>query len=68
MIVIGSAALQREDGGALHAQVVKLAQSLRAASGAPTDWKVLNVLHGVCGPSLFDFLQLVCSLFIVFCY
>ena len=47
MIVVGSGALQRADGAAIHAAVSSLAQAVRASSQAPQDWKVLNVLQRV---------------------
>lgn len=45
MVVVGSAALQRDDGAAIHAAVSTIAQNARAKSGAGADWKVLNILH-----------------------
>ncbi|XP_069978159.1 NADH-ubiquinone oxidoreductase 75 kDa subunit, mitochondrial [Penaeus vannamei] len=45
MIVVGTNALSRGDGGALHAQLVKLSQKLR--SGCEGEWRVLNVLQQV---------------------
>lgn len=45
MIVVGSSALQREDGAAIHARVAELAAKVRAASGSTS--KILNVLHRV---------------------
>ncbi len=47
MIVVGSGALQREDGATIHALVASLAQKTRAASQAEDGWKILNVLHRV---------------------
>ncbi|XP_041329373.1 NADH-ubiquinone oxidoreductase 75 kDa subunit, mitochondrial isoform X1 [Pyrgilauda ruficollis] len=47
MVVVGSAALQRGDGAAIHAAVSTIAQNVRAKSGAAADWKVLNILHRV---------------------
>ncbi|NXP31755.1 NDUS1 oxidoreductase, partial [Leiothrix lutea] len=47
MVVVGSAALQRDDGAAIHAAVSTIAQNARAKSGAGADWKVLNILHRV---------------------
>nr|XP_054768057.1 NADH-ubiquinone oxidoreductase 75 kDa subunit, mitochondrial-like [Lytechinus pictus] len=47
MIVVGSGAFQRSDGAAIHAAVTSLAQAVRASSGAPQDWRVLNVLQRV---------------------
>ncbi|XP_075685959.1 NADH-ubiquinone oxidoreductase 75 kDa subunit, mitochondrial [Rhinoderma darwinii] len=47
MIVVGSSALQRKDGAAIHAAVSILAQNARSSSGVPENWKVLNILHRV---------------------
>lgn len=47
MIVVGSSALQRKDGAAIHAAVSSLAQNARSSSGVPENWKVLNILHRV---------------------
>ncbi|NXB26231.1 NDUS1 oxidoreductase, partial [Rhagologus leucostigma] len=47
MVVVGSAALQRSDGAAIHAAVSTIAQNARAKSGAGADWKVMNILHRV---------------------
>ncbi|KAM9380313.1 NADH-ubiquinone oxidoreductase 75 kDa subunit, mitochondrial isoform 1-T2 [Phaethornis superciliosus] len=47
MVVVGSAALQRTDGGAIHAAVSTIAQNARTKSGVDSDWKVLNILHRV---------------------
>ncbi|NXL74788.1 NDUS1 oxidoreductase, partial [Leptocoma aspasia] len=47
MVVVGSAALQRSDGAAIHAAVSTIAQNARAKSGAGDDWKVMNILHRV---------------------
>ncbi|KAL2302454.1 hypothetical protein Nmel_009883 [Mimus melanotis] len=47
MVVVGSAALQRGDGAAIHAAVSTIAQNARARSGAGADWKVMNILHRV---------------------
>lgn len=47
MIVVGSSALQRKDGAAIHAAVSTLAQNARSSSGASENWKVLNILHRV---------------------
>ncbi|NXD21681.1 NDUS1 oxidoreductase, partial [Spelaeornis formosus] len=47
MVVVGSAALQRDDGAAIHAAVSTIAQNARARSGAGADWKVMNILHRV---------------------
>lgn len=47
MVVLGSSALQRKDGAAIHAAVSSIAQSARSTSGVPEEWKVLNILHRV---------------------
>ncbi|XP_071439349.1 NADH-ubiquinone oxidoreductase 75 kDa subunit, mitochondrial [Hetaerina americana] len=44
MVVLGSGMLQRADGPYILSLVQRIAKS---ASGAPADWKVLNVLHRV---------------------
>ena len=46
-MIVGSECLQRSDGGSVFAAVQKLAESVKAKSGCPSDWKVLNVLHRV---------------------
>lgn len=45
MVVVGSAALQRGDGAAIHAAVSTIAQNARAKSAAGAEWKVMNILH-----------------------
>ncbi|XP_029936568.1 NADH-ubiquinone oxidoreductase 75 kDa subunit, mitochondrial [Myripristis murdjan] len=47
VIVVGSSALQREDGAAIMAAVSTIAQNARVSSGVEEGWKVLNVLHRV---------------------
>ncbi|NXB10508.1 NDUS1 oxidoreductase, partial [Cnemophilus loriae] len=47
VVVVGSTALQRSDGAAIHAAVSTIAQNARAKSGAGADWKVMNILHRV---------------------
>jgi NADH dehydrogenase (ubiquinone) Fe-S protein 1 len=47
VVVVGSECLQRTDGGAILANVQQLAQKVKLKSGAPAEWKVLNVLHRV---------------------
>ncbi|XP_063286148.1 NADH-ubiquinone oxidoreductase 75 kDa subunit, mitochondrial [Pelobates fuscus] len=47
MVVVGSNALQRKDGAAIHAAVSAIAQNVRTSSGVGEEWKVLNVLHRV---------------------
>lgn len=43
MIVLGSEALQRPDGTALHTLVQKIALQCQKSE----DWKTLNILHRV---------------------
>lgn len=45
MVVVGSSALQREDGAAILSAVSTIAQNARTSSGVEEGWKVLNVLH-----------------------
>ncbi|XP_076008606.1 NADH-ubiquinone oxidoreductase 75 kDa subunit, mitochondrial isoform X2 [Genypterus blacodes] len=47
VVIVGSAALQREDGGAILSAVSTIAQNARVSSGVEEGWKVLNVLHRV---------------------
>ncbi|KAM8933591.1 NADH-ubiquinone oxidoreductase 75 kDa subunit, mitochondrial [Pelodytes ibericus] len=47
MVVVGSGALQRKDGAAIHAAVSAIAQNARTSSGVGEEWKVLNILHRV---------------------
>ncbi|XP_005948784.1 NADH-ubiquinone oxidoreductase 75 kDa subunit, mitochondrial [Haplochromis burtoni] len=47
VVVVGSGALQREDGVAILSAVSTIAQNARASSGVEGSWKVLNVLHRV---------------------
>ncbi|XP_063323893.1 NADH-ubiquinone oxidoreductase 75 kDa subunit, mitochondrial-like [Pelmatolapia mariae] len=47
VVVVGSGALQREDGVAILSAVSTIAQNARASSGVEDGWKVLNVLHRV---------------------
>ncbi|CAI5638132.1 unnamed protein product [Oreochromis niloticus] len=47
VVVVGSSALQREDGVAILSAVSTIAQNARASSGVEDGWKVLNVLHRV---------------------
>ncbi|XP_065897520.1 NADH-ubiquinone oxidoreductase 75 kDa subunit, mitochondrial-like [Dysidea avara] len=44
MIVVGSVALQRPDGAAIHRLASRIANSSKTADG---DWRVMNVLHRV---------------------
>lgn len=45
VVVVGSAALQRDDGAAILSAVSAVAQNARTSSGVEEGWKVLNVLH-----------------------
>ncbi|XP_008424873.1 NADH-ubiquinone oxidoreductase 75 kDa subunit, mitochondrial [Poecilia reticulata] len=47
VVVVGSSALQREDGAAILSAVSTIAQNARTSSGVEDGWKVLNVLHRV---------------------
>ena len=47
VVIVGSQALQGANGGALLANVQRLAQNVRAQSGCGDSWRVLNVLHRV---------------------
>lgn len=47
VVVVGSSALQREDGVAILSAISTIAQNARASSGVEDGWKVLNVLHRV---------------------
>uniref|UniRef100_A0A672IDX3 NADH-ubiquinone oxidoreductase 75 kDa subunit, mitochondrial n=1 Tax=Salarias fasciatus TaxID=181472 RepID=A0A672IDX3_SALFA len=47
VVVVGSSALQRDDGAAILSAVSTIAQNARASSGVEDGWKVLNVLHRV---------------------
>lgn len=47
VVVVGSSALQREDGAAIMAAVSTISQNARISSEVEGSWKVLNVLHRV---------------------
>jgi len=47
VVIVGSEALQRNDGGAVISLVQQIADNAKNQSGADPDWKVLNVLHRV---------------------
>ncbi|XP_008589877.1 PREDICTED: NADH-ubiquinone oxidoreductase 75 kDa subunit, mitochondrial [Galeopterus variegatus] len=47
MVVLGSSALQRNDGAAILATVSSIAQKIRMTSGITGDWKVMNILHRI---------------------
>ena len=46
MVVVGSVALQRPDGAVIHRLTSDIAST---ANTMDSDWKVMNVLHRVCG-------------------
>ncbi len=46
-VIVGSECLQGPGGAAVYRTVQRLAESLRAKSGCPEGWRVLNVLHRV---------------------
>lgn len=45
VVVVGSVALQRPDGTAIHNMANSIASTANTEDG---DWKVMNVLHRVC--------------------
>lgn len=45
VVVVGSSALQRDDGAGILSAVSAIAQNARTSSGVEEGWKVLNVLH-----------------------
>lgn len=45
VVVVGSSALQRDDGAGILSAVSAIAQNARSSSGVEEGWKVLNVLH-----------------------
>ena len=47
VVIVGSEALQRGDGGAVMRLTQQIADKLRTSSGCGGDWAVLNVLHRV---------------------
>ena len=47
IVIVGSDALQREDGGAVMSYTQQIAARLRQTSGCGQDWAVLNVLNRV---------------------
>ncbi|XP_031707469.1 NADH-ubiquinone oxidoreductase 75 kDa subunit, mitochondrial-like [Anarrhichthys ocellatus] len=47
VVVVGSGALQREDGAAILSTVSTIAHNARTSSEVEEGWKVLNVLHRV---------------------
>merc|ERR1712183_524296 len=47
VVIVGSEALQRADGGAVMGLTQQISDKLRTSSGCESDWAVLNVLHRV---------------------
>jgi len=47
VVIVGSEALQREDGAAVMKLTQQIADKVRNTSGCAPDWAVLNVLHRV---------------------
>merc|ERR1719376_1975370 len=47
VVIVGSEALQREDGGAVMRLTQQIGDKLRQSSGCGHDWAVVNVLHRV---------------------
>ena len=47
VVIVGSEALQREDGGAVMRFTQQIGDKLRQSSGCGHDWAVVNVLHRV---------------------
>ena len=45
MVVVGSVALQRPDGAAIHRMATSIAST---ANARDSEWRVMNVLHRVC--------------------
>lgn len=45
MVVLGSSALQRDDGAAILAAVSNIVQKIRVSTGVAAEWKVMNILH-----------------------
>ena len=45
MVVVGSVALQRPDGAAIHKMATSIAST---ATAGDDEWRVMNVLHRVC--------------------
>ncbi len=61
VVVVGSSALQREDGAAIFKAVSTIAQNTRASSGVEEGWKVLNVLHRS-ATAISVFISVLCDL------
>merc|ERR1712029_930634 len=47
VVIVGSDALQREDGAAVMSYTQQIGDNLRQSSGCGHDWAVVNVLHRV---------------------
>ncbi|CAG0902625.1 unnamed protein product [Cyprideis torosa] len=47
IVILGSTALQREDGGAILALTQRICQTMRSQKELPEDWRIFNVLHRV---------------------
>merc|ERR1719347_2410316 len=47
VVIVGSEALQRADGGAVMRLTQQIADKVRTSSGCASEWAVLNVLHRV---------------------
>jgi len=47
VVIVGSDALQREDGGAVMSYTQQIASKLRQTSGCANDWAIVNVLNRV---------------------
>merc|ERR1711953_880458 len=47
VVIVGSEALQRGDGGAVMRLTQQIADKVRTSSGCGSEWAVLNVLHRV---------------------
>jgi hypothetical protein len=45
MVVLGSSALQRDDGAAILVAVSNMVQKIRVTTGVAAEWKVMNILH-----------------------
>lgn len=47
MVVLGSSALQRDDGAAILVAVSNMVQKIRVTTGVAAEWKVMNILHRI---------------------
>merc|ERR1712130_652002 len=47
IVIVGSEALQREDGASVMAHVQRIASNLRQSSGCAEDWKIIRVVSEV---------------------